>query len=109
MLRTLIGTAVVTVLLSSTLLSAHENFRIIGTIVNFDNWQLAVKTAAGDTYFVMLQESTPIERNKKWVTAKELKPGLSVVVDVWGDTLYDRDLYVARVTLVPPIAPARKK
>ena len=76
MLRKLIGTAVVTMLLSSTLLSAHENFRIIGKIVTFENWQLAVRTADGETISLCCK--------KAWVTAKELKPGLSVAVDVWG-------------------------
>ena len=109
MLRKVMAVVAVAVLFLSGMVSAHENFRIIGTIVKFENWRLDVTTRDGETFGITLQQSTPIQRDKKWVTAKELKVGRSVVVDVMGDTLYDTDLYVSRVTLVPPIAPARAK
>jgi hypothetical protein len=109
MLRKVMSIVAVAVLFLSGMVSAHENFRIIGTIVKFENWRLDVKTRDGETFGITLQQSTPIQRDKKWVTSKELKVGRSVVVDVMGDTLYDTDLYVSRVTLVPPIAPARTK
>jgi hypothetical protein len=95
--------------LSSSASFAHENFRIIGTIVKFEQWRLQIETAAGEAFTITLQESTPVERDKKPVTAKELRPGRSVVVDVMGDTPYDDDLYVVAVRLVPPIASPRRK
>jgi hypothetical protein len=88
-------------------LSGHENFRIIGNIVKFERWQLQVDTTAGESFTITLQESTPIERDKKPVTAKELRPGRGVVVDVMGDTPYDDDLFVVAVRLVPAIARPR--
>src|SRR5687768_607090 len=47
------------------MVSAHEVFRIIGTIVKFENWRLDVKTADGEIFLIQLQEYTPIERDKK--------------------------------------------
>ena len=47
--------------------------------------------------------ATPIERDKKRVSVKELKVGGSVVVTVVGDTPYDADLLVVGVRLVPAI------
>jgi hypothetical protein len=96
-------------LLSSTMVSAHEVFRIVGTIVKFEKWRLDVKTADGEMFLILLQEYTPIERDKKRVTAKELKAGVGVVVEVVGDTPYDTDRYVASVTVVPSSSVARQK
>lgn len=96
-------------LLSSTMVSAHEVFRIVGTIVKFEKWRLDVKTADGEMFLIQLQEYTPIERDKKRVTAKELKAGVGVIVEVVGDTPYDADRYVASVTVVPSSTVARQK
>lgn len=108
-MRTLLGITALVMLVSSPILSAHESFRIIGTIVKFEKWRLEIKTVYDEPYSILLQPSTPIERNKKPATVKELKAGLGVVVQVVGDTPYDADLYVASVTIVPPIPAARAK
>jgi len=108
-MRRAFGILAAAVLLSGSLLSAHESFRIIGTIVTFDKWRLEIKTVYGEPYSVLLQPSTPIEHNKKPSTAKELKAGRTVVVQVVGDTPYDADLYIASVTIVPTIGAARAK
>lgn len=39
-------------LLSSTMVSAHEVFRIVGTIVKFEKWRLDVKTADGEMFLI---------------------------------------------------------
>lgn len=96
-------------LLSSTMVSAHEVFRIVGTVVKFEKWRLDVTTADGETFLIQLQEYTPIERDKKRVTTKELKAGVGVVVEVVGDTPYDADRYVASVTVGPSSTVARQK
>ena len=95
--------------LSSTTLSAHEVFRVVGTIVKFEKWRLDVKTNDGEVFLIQLQEYTPIQRDKKRVTAKELKAGVGVVVEVVADTPYDADRYVASVTVVPSSTVARQK
>jgi hypothetical protein len=102
--RTL-GIVVVAVLLSGAVsVNAHEQFRIIGKIVKFEKLQLVVDTAYSERFVLNLQEGTPIQRDKKRVSAKELKAGRSVVVDVSGDTLYDDNLFVIAVMLVPSTA-----
>ena len=77
--------------------------------MKFEQWRLDVETPYGETFLFRLQEYTPIWRDKKPVTAKELKVGGSVVVDVSADSLYDEDRFIVSVTLVPPIRPKRTK
>jgi hypothetical protein len=107
MMRQIIGILTFAVLSGAVSLSAHDQFRLVGKIVKFEKLQLDVTTNYGD-FLLQLQEGTPIQRNKKRVPATELKAGRSVVVDVSGDRLYDDDLFVIAVTLVPS-APASKK
>ena len=108
-MRKLLGMVALVALFANTTLPAHETFRVIGKIVSFDKWQLEVLTRDQETFFFNLQEYTPIERDKKQVTAKELKAGASVVVDISADSIYDHDRFIMKVTLVPPIAPRRTK
>ena len=95
--------------LSSTMASAHEVFRIVGTIVKFEKWRLDVKTNDGEMFLIQLPEYTPIQRDKKRVTAKELKAGVGVIVEVVGDTPYDADRYVTSVTVVPSSTESTEK
>ena len=90
-------------------LGAHEQFRIIGTIVKFEKLQLVVDTAYSERFVLNLQEGTLVERDKKRVPVTELKVGRSVVVDVSGDTLYDDNLFVIVVMLVPSTTAGSKK
>jgi hypothetical protein len=104
MIRAIVRVVTFAVLLSSTMsLAAHDQFRIIGTIVKFEKLQLYVDTSQGGVSAFQLQEGTPIYRDKKRVPATELKAGHSVVVDFMGETPYDDDLFVVAVTLVPAI------
>ena len=89
--------------------SAHEQFRIVGTIVKFQDLSLEVKSRTGEPFTIKLQESTLVQREKKRVPQTELKAGRAVVVDIMADTLYDEDALVISVTLVPPIPPAKAK
>jgi hypothetical protein len=109
MLRTLLGILALVAFVSTSTVSGHEQFRVIGKIVKFDNWQLDVETQYSETFRFHLSEYTPIWRDKKPVTAKELKVGGSVFVDVSADSLYDDDRFIVGVTLVPPIPAKGKK
>jgi len=109
MLRQLLAGLALAALVSTSTVSAHDQFRIVGTIVKFDKWRLDVETSYGETFLFLLQQSTPIWRDKKPATAKELKVGGSVVVEVSADSLYDEDRFIVSVTLVPPIRPKRTK
>ena len=109
-MRHILGIVVVALLLSGAVpVNAHEQFRIIGTIAKFEKLQLIVDTAFSERFVLNLQEGTLIQRDKKRVPATELKAGRSVVVDVSGDTLYDDNLFVISVTLVPSITRDSKK
>jgi hypothetical protein len=105
MLRKLLGGLAVMALVSTSTVAAHEQFRIIGKIVKFENWRLDVETADGETFVFPLHEHSVIWRDKTRVTAKELRVGRSVFVDVSADSLYDADRFIVGVTLIPSLAP----
>lgn len=80
--------------------AAHSDYRIIGTITKVTGKTLDVKqTKGGKTISMTTDEATLVIRNKKKVSATELKAGLSVVVDASGDSL--EDLVVLEVRIVP--------
>lgn len=83
-------------------LSAHDEFRIIGTVAKYQDSTLQVKTREGKTIPVKLDRQTLITRDKKKVPPAELKAGLSVVVDAYGDT--EEDSLALEIRIVPPIA-----
>jgi hypothetical protein len=107
-MRRLIALLTVAVLmLGATSLSAHDNFRVIGTITKLQTTQLDVKTKEAGTVSIAIDKQTIVWRDKKKVPAGELKAGLSVVVDAYGDS--EEDLLALDVTIVPPIAPRPAK
>lgn len=83
---------------------AHDNFRVIGTLTKHANSTIEVKTKEGRLTSMRLDKQTEVSRDKKKVDANELKPGLSVVVDAYGDSLEDSDLLAVEIRIVPPIA-----
>jgi hypothetical protein len=110
MMRQIVGIIAFAVLLSGAVsLSAHEQFRIVGKIVKFEKLQLVVDSTYSERFVLNLQEGTLIQRDRKRVPATELKVGRTVVVDVSGDTLYDDNLFVIAVTLVPSTRSGSKK
>ena len=78
-------------------LSAHEKFRIIGTVVKVQAMQLDVKAADGQTYEIDMDAKTRVTRNKKRVAIAVLKAGQSVVVDALGHDMFD--LVAVQVTV----------
>jgi hypothetical protein len=83
---------------------AHDNFRVIGTLTKAANSSIEVKTKEGRLTSMRLDKQTEISRDKKKVDVKDLKAGLSVVVDAYGDSLEDSDLLAIEIRIVPPIA-----
>jgi len=77
------------VLLAAMHPSAHEKFRIVGTVVRVQAAQLDVKAADGQTYEIDMDAKTRVTRNRKRVAASELKTGRSVVVDALGHDMFD--------------------
>ena len=105
-MRRLIALVITAVLmLGAARLWAHDNFRVIGTISKLQPTQLTTREAG--TVTISIDKQTVVWREKKKVPASELKMGLSVVVDAYGDS--EEDLLALDVTIVPPIAPRPTK
>jgi len=87
--------------------SAHEPYRIIGTIEKFDTKTLLlhVKTAKSGTLEILFDAKTKVTKDKKKVPVSALKKGLSVVVDGLGDSIFD--LEAVEVKIVPAPAPPK--
>jgi hypothetical protein len=82
-------------------LSAHDDYRIIGTITKVTASALDVRQKKdGKVIEMFMRAKFPITRDKKKVDKTALKVGLSVVVDARGDSL--DDLEVVEVKIVPP-------
>ena len=84
---------------------AHEEYRIIGTVLKLSTDRLDVKqTKDGKTISMLTDHLTIYTRDKKKVKRADLKVGTNVVVDGIGDAI--EDLLVLEVKIVPP--PAKK-
>ena len=89
-------------------LTAHDDYRVVGTITKIQDKQLDVKTKDGKTFSIGMNDLTLVKRDKAKISATELKLGLSVVVDARGDS--EQDLMAVEVRIVPAIAaPVKKK
>ena len=69
--------------------SAHEKFKIVGTIVKVQATQLDVKAVDGATYEIDMTDGTQVMRGLKKLPQSELKPGLRVTVDALGHDTFD--------------------
>ena len=84
---------------------AHDQFRFVGTVVRLEAAKnlLTFKTREDKkdlTLKVHLTPKTTIERNGKPVPRSDLKPGVAIVVDAYGDD-YD-DMEGLAIKIVPP-------
>lgn len=89
-------------MLSGAALSAHDNYRIIGTVVKLAGTTLDVKqTKDGQTVSMEMTKTSRVTRDKKKVGVAEIKPGTSVVVDARGDSILDLDVVEVRIVPAP--------
>jgi Domain of unknown function (DUF5666) len=103
MTRRILALTVTTMMtLAGSSLLAHEDFRVIGTLTKHQDSRIEVKSRNGKTTTIKLDKQTVITRDKGKVDATELKAGLSVVVDAYGDS--EADLLALEIRIVPPIA-----
>ena len=77
--------------------SAHEKFKIVGTIAKVQATQLDVKAVDGATYEMDMDETTQVMRELKKLPQSELRSGQRVVVDALGHDMFD--LQAVLVTL----------
>lgn len=103
--RFMIVIGVVAMVLSVVPVWAHDDYRIIGTVLKVSAGKLDVKqTKDGKTISMKTDAATIVTRDKKKVGSAELKTGTNVVVDARGDSL--QELVVLEVRIVP--APTAK-
>ena len=99
--RIMIAVGIVGMMLSVAPAWAHDDYRIIGTVLKVSAGKLDVKqTKDGKTISMKTDAATIVTRDKKKVSSAELKTGINVVVDARGDSL--KDLVVLEVRIVPP-------
>ena len=70
-------------------LSAHEKFKVVGTIVKVQATQLDVKAVDGATYEIDMNDGTQVMRGIRKVPQSELRPGQKVTVDALGHDMFD--------------------
>ena len=81
--------------------SAHDDFRIIGTLEKHQDSMIAVKKNTGQTVSIKIDTQTAITQDNKKVDATALKVGQSLVVDAYGDR--EDDSLAVTIRIVPPI------
>ena len=81
--------------------SAHDDFRIIGTLERYKDSTIAVKKNTGQTVSIRIDKQTAITQDNKKVDATALKAGQSLVVDAYGDR--EDDSLAITIRIVPPI------
>ena len=102
MTRRLIILAIATMAtLGATHVFAHNEYRIIGTIVLWKDAQLEIKSREGKMVSITVNGETIMYRDNKKVKAAELKAGRHVVVDALGDSY--RDLAAVEVRIIPSL------
>jgi hypothetical protein len=77
--------------------SAHEKFKIVGTIVKVHAKQLDVKAVDGATCEIDMDETTAVMIDLKKVPVSELKPGRRVIVEALGHDMFDLEAVVVRL------------
>lgn len=102
MRRLFIATILSALVAGSGLLSAHDEFRIIGIVASYKQNVLAVKKKEGQTVSIRLDKQTLITKDKKKVAPADLTAGVTVVVDAYGD--FEDDSLALEIRIVPPIA-----
>jgi hypothetical protein len=85
----------------ATLASAHDEFRIIGTLSKHADSRIEIKKREGKTVSIRLDKQTAISRDKQKVAPSDLRVGQSLVVDAYGD--FEDDSLAIEIRIVPPI------
>jgi len=103
----IIGLLLIAVLASAVPLSAHDKYRIIGTVAKITATQIDVKQIKDRSIVeIDIDKATKITRDKKAVALSQIKVGSSVVVEALGDDIFD--LQALEIRLVPAIPSDRK-
>ena len=86
--------AITLVVLAVGLASAHEKFKIVGSVAGLKKDEIAVKAIDGATYEIDMDESTPItDKNHKRIDRAKLVVGEKVVIQALGHDLFDLEAF----------------
>lgn len=97
----------ITTICAGAPLSAHDRYRIIGTVTKITADEITVKQAKDNVLVEMDHDKkTKVTRDGKAAKIADVKVGSTVVIDALGDSILD--LVVLEIRLVPPI-PVTKK
>jgi len=81
--------AAVLVTLMAAPLTAHEKFKIVGSVAKVHAGQIDVKAIDGATYEIDFPADTPVTYKLKKVGRAGLKPGVKVIVHALGHDFFD--------------------
>jgi hypothetical protein len=81
---------------------SHEDYRVIGTVTKHQDSRIEVESRNGNTTSIRLDKQTAITRDTEKMDVTELRIGLTVVVDAYGDSA--DDALALEIRIVPPIA-----
>jgi hypothetical protein len=106
-MRLVIAAAVAAVMFTAPL-SAHDRYRIVGTVTKITADEITVKQVKDGALVEMDhdQHTKVTLLNKKAGKVADVKVGASVVIDALGDSILD--LVVLEIRIVPAIPSAKK-
>lgn len=90
-----------------TTASAHDHYRIVGIVTKITADEITVKQVKDNALVEMDHDkNTKVIRDNKPAKIGDVKVGTSVVIDGYGDDIFD--LLVLEIKIVPPIPTAKK-
>ena len=86
--------AIVLVVVAVGLASAHEKFKIVGSVTGLKQDEIAVKAIDGATYEIDMNDGTAItDKNHKKIDRAKLVVGEKVVVMALGHDMFDLEAF----------------
>jgi hypothetical protein len=90
---------VVALLVAVVVVSAHEKFKIVGTVAALNKDEIAVKAIDGATYEIDFTDAAVVtDRNHKKIDRAMLQVGEKVTVLALGHDQFDLDAYEVQLT-----------
>jgi hypothetical protein len=89
----------VSLVVLAAFLSAHEKFKIVGSVAGLKKDEIAIKAIDGATYEIDFPDSAVVtDKNHKKVDRARLKVGEKVVVMALGHDIFDLEAFEVQLT-----------
>jgi hypothetical protein len=86
--------ASVLIVLAIALASAHEKFKIVGSVTGLKSDEIAVKAIDGATYEIDMNDGTAItDKNHRKIDRAKLAVGEKVVIMALGHDMFDLEAF----------------